>query len=91
MKPILFNTEMVQAILKDRKTVTRRVIKPQPAEGCDFRQMTEGRHAGEWHLYKDDPILNPSINSSWGMQIAPPIEAGDILYVRETWTQLLGN
>jgi len=32
-KPILFNTEMVQAILGDRKTVTRRVIKPQPIAG----------------------------------------------------------
>lgn len=30
MKPILFNNEMVQALLDGRKTTTRRVIKPQP-------------------------------------------------------------
>lgn len=29
-KPILFNTEMVKAILDSKKTVTRRAIKPQP-------------------------------------------------------------
>lgn len=32
-KPILFNTDMVKAILLEKKTCTRRAIKPQPRNG----------------------------------------------------------
>ena len=32
MKPIIFNTDMVRAILCGRKTVMGRVVKPQPKE-----------------------------------------------------------
>lgn len=82
-KPILFNTEMVRAILDGRKTQTRRLIKPQPP--CALKKMTEGQRAGEWHLYQDSPMMNPTTNSPWGAQYSPQYHPGDILWVRETW------
>lgn len=71
MKPILFNTEMVKAILEGRKTVTRRVIK-----GQDKNTMYAGRCALGVGLFD---------NNTSERVIEPPYRVGDILYVRETW------
>ena len=73
MKPILFNTEMVRAILDGRKTVTRRLIKPQPQSEVVF-------HLGQWQ--ETQMCAN-------GLRILiPPVQVGDVLYVRETWGQM---
>ena len=92
MKPILFNTEMVRAILDGRNTQTRRLVKPQPnvayKGGAEIRQHLDGYHKGEWHYYRENPPLDKMANSPWGAGIVQRIHPGDVLWVRETWCAL---
>ena len=77
-KPVLFNTEMVKAILEGRKTVTRRLIKPQPTYS-----PIDGF---SWKGYAYGTDLPPTIKgASYNFRCAAPFKSGDILYVRETW------
>lgn len=72
IKPILFNTDMVRAILDGQKTQTRRVIKL--GKGFSGRQVGEcgnpEKPLGFWY--------------PCGIK-RPPYDKGDILWVRETW------
>lgn len=73
MKPVLFNPEMVRALLENRKTATRRVIKP--------------KHGGVLEVH-DDPGGIPCLSERLGnvcRGLKPPYRPGDILYVQETW------
>lgn len=92
MKPILFNTEMVRAILDGYKTVTRRLVKFQEPE-WNFINLEENpymtridksgeeypdKQSGLWATFEWDGFPEyPMIKS--------PYEPCDILYVRETW------
>lgn len=67
--PILFNGDMVRAILDGRKTVTRRLIKPQPQ---GYFEVNE------------EPLYIYDTDFQQG-RIMSPYQPGDILYVRETW------
>ena len=97
IKPILFNTEMVKAILDGRKTCARRVIKPQPQsrlcytyagshKGCigKWTYPNKGAHEFLGEEYKlPENLMDEELRKRWN----PPYHTDDILYVRETWSE----
>jgi hypothetical protein len=85
-KSILFSTEMVRAILEGRKTMTRRVIKPQPIGAPDgkyrYDGVQEGIHAIELLSGSGYPT------EKYFTCVRPPFMEGDVLWVRETWADI---
>lgn len=89
IKPILFNTEMVRAILNGKKSCTRRIVKPQQFVGMLPDKCKDGIPEeflkGKKFMFKpycdmtDIELINTSYKA--------PYQPGDILYVRETFIQ----
>lgn len=77
-RPILFSGPMVRAILEDRKSQTRRVIKPQPPVGTRSVYRPFAGEPNNWQGARRDLM-------AWYGR-CPYGQEGDRLWVRETWT-----
>lgn len=76
IKPILFNTEMVRAILDGRKTCTRRLPRKQIEEKyIEYDEWVQAVAAPGCTYLREKEFYTQY----------PPYQPGDLLYVRETW------
>lgn len=88
---ILFSAPMVRAILDGRKTVTRRIVKPQPSSH-HWQALPaytgDYRHEGDnlWHFAHRIP-QNPHWDCDRQVR-CPYGQPGDRLWARETWADL---
>ena len=78
-RPMLFNGDMVRAILAGRKTQTRRPVKIDMANAFDPPRGKEDVSAG-YPLFED-------VEGTWHKSVdcCPFGQVGDRLWVRETW------
>lgn len=87
IKPILFNTEMVRAILDGQKSCTRRIIKPQ------WEECPHCKYVHNEYIY--DKLAENVYCARCGYPLMPerrsPYQQGDILYVRETFIQIAAH
>ena len=88
IKPILFNTAMVRAIIAGRKTQTRRIIKGIEHLNVFHAEPVNGAYVncGKWD-FAYLTITQGSIRESGFYTTKSPFSVGDILWVRETFTK----
>ena len=77
-RPILFSGPMIRALLDNRKTQTRRVIKPQPEFGVEPCYYCESGFSAR------DEVGRCMCTQG---EIRCPYQVGTRLWVRETWAK----
>lgn len=85
--PMLFNTEMVKAIIDGRKTVTRRLVTPQPQDSGEGYHLWPSKKL-ETMVRVSDIEHMPAYQEAYHLDIikesCPVANIGDLIYVRET-------
>ena len=79
--PIIFNTEMVKAVLRGDKVCTRRPVKLPTHKPFKFQGVVKNS-VTEKNIGK---CLFESFIDDDSIYLKPPYQTGDLLYVRETW------
>lgn len=99
-RPIIYSTDMVRAYLDDRKTMTRRVLKPQPDLGLDPFDSYSCIITGLYHPTMidkdgnecpDDEVFGAyTEDGEWGWK-CPYGQPKDELWIRETFGEPFGK
>jgi len=93
-KPILFTAEMIRAKREGRKTVTCRVITPQPTKEVGGHSFDA--EIGDVVIFTGTPcVLRESRGRDKAasgdltpVKLKPPYQVGDLLWVKEAWWDL---
>lgn len=81
--PMIFNGEMIEALVEGRKTVTRRIMKPQPTDSGNGYMWWPSNICQT--MVNIDKIIRGGFWDGAASDICPLASVGDLIWVRETW------